>query len=659
MSLSTEMMTLRRIASSAFKIATAASKRLSSRPSQPLPVQPPLAPTFSVPQPISSDLIALGLRSTVAEKISSAYCRTALRLRSQYELHSRHALQAYAQAEPSGHTGVVNLGAKFCTVLVTRYLKTLQSWRSEIIGTVASRIRDIREAQQYPEQPIKRPFNQTAVPTLEEFFERNPRPTRAEKQALASQTGMEYKQINVWFQNRRSRSKKANPASAVTNSVSDNSNNASLPPDLAASLARILDTYVVAKEDILVDDAHHTSSDSVPTFGPFNSERPPHAYPVCYPPLCDYDPFPISGPSRRFLVPWSRCAVTSSRRCHDVDAGDLLTCLGQLSLHDGMQTSPRLTDKPPEDRPRPSVGFAIVPPTAPLPALLRAPSHSLGRTHAEAHCQPVNRQRSDGMAACHSEGCFTSPRTRRRGIRPRTSRQISVDGCDAWLAQTKANSPTTPRRRVRLSFQPQRNTTSRATAPRGPSTLLDAAHTGQPYPRGKPNRQRPSASIRASPASCIDAATASCTPSSREISTSPEPSTSPVSTPSPSPSPLLSRMSSLSSIRSVSSMSSSSSDSDLLLTPPMLPTSLPDVPFSLEGSTFDLYTDLNSVFNKDAGLDSMFGDSYADYSASFMGDIDTTIQIPTAFASSLQQKDAPMLGDYTIPFVPVASFEVF
>ncbi|EED85210.1 predicted protein [Postia placenta Mad-698-R] len=89
------------------------------------------------------------------------------------------------------------------------YDRVLASWRDVIIKTLVPRVVEIRRlhAQATPRHPHC-PFNQNALPILVDFFERNAFPSPSQKSRLASRTGMNYRQIAVWFQNRRHRFRK-------------------------------------------------------------------------------------------------------------------------------------------------------------------------------------------------------------------------------------------------------------------------------------------------------------------------------------------------------------------------------------------------------------------------------------------------------------------
>ncbi|KAI0734712.1 hypothetical protein C8Q72DRAFT_807321 [Fomitopsis betulina] len=613
MSLTTEMSALQRIASNALRIA-AVSKSSLSQPLQ-LSASPPLsAPTFPSPEPISQTLIFVGLQQPVAKKISSAYVRTALRLRSEYDLRSRHALQAYARTISCGRGNVPSCGSRLSDVFVTRYLKTLESWRFEIVNTVVARVREIRETRK-SQQTDKRTFNQSAIPMLEEFFKHTERPTRAEKQTLARQCDMDYKQINVWFQNRRNRSRKSSGVSVPA----DGTPKGSLPVDLAAALLRILDNYTAAEILVIVEDTQQTLDKIATSFAPFRCERPQHTFPLSYPPLCESDPF---ARSHNFPTPWYRSAASSHIAYNCIDTTDLLSYMEKLSLQ-GTESTSSSADAGRAVTPRSVLGFCAVPPCAPLPALYRASKCSASTLQAGAT--------APGTQA-HSE--LLIPPSRSPSLPSQDTRTPSPLVGQVGVVGSRGSE--TPR--VRGAH---RRDSHGCFVVDSPTVQLKEVHPGQPYPRGRrigqqvvtpitgPMYKRGTSSLRRSP--------------------SPE-QLSPLLSPGPTLfSPRrhrpLSRMPSLSSVRSVSSSSSSSTDCDLPQTPPSLPCSLPQLPTLSELSTFDLYTDLG----KDARVASTILDGYADYSLSFLENMHPAIPAPTTFESIFEPK--PVVHDLIIPSI--------
>ncbi|KAH9908231.1 uncharacterized protein B0H18DRAFT_1131360 [Fomitopsis serialis] len=548
--------------------------------------------------------------------------------------------------------------------MASRYLKVLESWRSAIMDMVSSRIQHITASRrQSPTPPSKPPFKQAAVPILERVFQCNPRPTRAEKQQLAKQTDMEYKQINIWFQNRRSRSKKATPMSSH---IEASQGSVSLPPDLAASLVRILDKYVVDAIDAHMHGAEEDMhAGAIPSFGPFKSERPQHAFPVCYPPLCSYDPFPIARDSRKLATPWFRLPTPSRKElaCSD-SSEEVLALLEQLTLREeGMV----FEHAPPTHRLKTgsasTVGFTVLPPSAPLPALLRTGTCS----QPDISVEPVRRcsQRYSPRATSSSTALPATLKMeaspdharvagRRASNKAKASRVSRARGVlESSAHELESLFPHSMHSPAILSAEPRHDGLANETDIRRP---LSTEPFGQPYAKRRSSGRRAIALPKrtpktlsrfrpaGSPTPSLDWSVSSSTsfaPSPSPSTSSPEPST-PSRSPSPGPMATLSRMSSLSSIRSVSSASSSSSDWDILLTPPLLPTSMPDILVS-EDPSFGLYSDQN---NWDSMAMNGLDDGYMDYSVSFSG----AALIPNLSADPLFKHKAPLASvDFTLP----------
>ncbi|KZT75018.1 hypothetical protein DAEQUDRAFT_17624 [Daedalea quercina L-15889] len=635
MSLQVDVEAVRHVVSHAraMRIASLAKMQPKLMPSQSTVAQDsPVVNICSPPQSIAANLIALGLRPGAANKISVAYERTALKFKAHVEAQYVVALRQLRSV--SGEISRRN--ASFATAMATRYLKILEGWRSAIIDKVKARVCEIRTAHWTRQVSTKKPFNTSAIPVLERFFEYNSRPSRAEKQQLAAQMNMEYKQINTWFQNRRNRSKKSTPADSSSDAGGEDS---CLPPDLAVALSRILDQYVVPEVSTSTGDQCDPAG-SIPSYGPFDTDRPQHAFPVCYPPLCSYNPFPISPGARRFSTPWYRTSSTSSASSRVPDVADLLTSLDKWSLG-GEETQSEHHNQ--RTLACVDVGFATRPPLAPLPALLRTSLRT--------------RPRSDGLPSCCAQSADTgppyiihpdpetkpAPATRVGSRSSRTSRRRV-----AGISTSCNNAPRRRRGHTNPRTGPSPSDLLTPSSEESHSTVLDPAFIGTPYPRGKPSSGKPTARTRNVPRISrqrrANGGTAQTSPLDLVFGQSPN-----AENPSSPPSslPALSRESSISSIRSVSSASTSSSESELLLTPPMLPASVLDYPVP-DFLTFDLsgYTDDDPF--KAAITDDTSFDDYLGHPTDFGGS-DSKFSLSSALYSQITSI-VPFFPD--VPTIP-------
>jgi hypothetical protein len=119
----------------------------------------------------------------------------------------------------------------------------------------------------------------------------------------------------------------------------------------------------------------------------FNVAAPPHAFPIHYPPSCDYDPFPVKHGKFTFPAPlWMRKPATSLVQRSAIDIDDFCDDFGKLSVREGprrhsrkripspgLPVKPRRTSTPPPkpDRSAATRAITTIPPPAPHPAFLR------------------------------------------------------------------------------------------------------------------------------------------------------------------------------------------------------------------------------------------------------------------------------------------------
>ncbi|KAF8203827.1 hypothetical protein BJ912DRAFT_214420 [Pholiota molesta] len=159
----------------------------------------------------------------------------------------------------------------------------------------------------FSQQSERRTFNHDYTPLLEKYFEQNAYPSGPDRLALARKSSMSPRQIEVWFQNHRSRAKK------------DGRNLKRLNPAMTVSLESLEETRqnstVSSINEVDVDDEHmptiNTSLES--SSAGFSFSAPSHAFPTTYPPRCSQDPFPIRNGHFNLPPPvWRRVSAVSS-----------------------------------------------------------------------------------------------------------------------------------------------------------------------------------------------------------------------------------------------------------------------------------------------------------------------------------------------------------
>ncbi|KAI0673311.1 hypothetical protein C8Q78DRAFT_615894 [Trametes maxima] len=166
------------------------------------------------PESLAAQLLTLGIDENASHRICSTFDRLSEELKSRLEVDYKRRCRSL---QPRAHYFHDDKSVSMLSLTyLTWHKKALQTWSSYILENFVPRlihaksklhtVLDNRESG-YATKP-KRAFNQRAVPILEQFFEGNAFPSRLEKIELADRCNMEYRQIHVWFQNRRSRFRK-------------------------------------------------------------------------------------------------------------------------------------------------------------------------------------------------------------------------------------------------------------------------------------------------------------------------------------------------------------------------------------------------------------------------------------------------------------------
>ncbi|PAV22544.1 HD2 homeodomain mating-type protein [Pyrrhoderma noxium] len=152
------------------------------------------------PRSISQELIDLGLEGKTAQKLSQALSNSARELSKSCQLQYQTACSKLVRSTDKGVSFTsTQLQEQLRNTCVTVYNKRVNGWAFDIINSTKARL--IKRSDNGVNLNSVKPFNN--------IFELNSRPTRTQKNVLAQRTGMSTRQINVWFQNRRSRSKKS------------------------------------------------------------------------------------------------------------------------------------------------------------------------------------------------------------------------------------------------------------------------------------------------------------------------------------------------------------------------------------------------------------------------------------------------------------------
>ncbi|TFK56663.1 hypothetical protein OE88DRAFT_45292 [Heliocybe sulcata] len=399
----------------------------------PVPLEPLPGPEPSI---LMSGLSGMSISRAVRSRLLDAYLRGASKLRDQYEasLSLSCARLQHSQAD-----GIPAKSSRIALrdTYVSMYRRQLQELATHYTTNVAASAG--RDSGDPPSIRASRcsgkTFNQDFMPVLEYMFAVNPRPSHADKAFLAKKSGMAYRQIHVWFQNRRSRSKKADRESTP------HSNNIIFAFD---DLIQRMGHHIIPEKERLepldsdaseyewqyepTDDEHQCNQSAeqqiVTSQEAFPFQRPLYAFPAAY-------PYP-GGRATPSILPvpcWHRrpSARDESPCCVDVD--DL--CGVFLQLHIQEVVKKRLVKKKPQDA-------FHVPEKCPMTMLCKPDGkarHRQGSTTPETNSSP--RLRPTGCSSPNSPVSLWSPPSAKRN----TVGPVGTDDSGASDTSHRTGSP--------------------------------------------------------------------------------------------------------------------------------------------------------------------------------------------------------------------------
>lgn len=290
--------------------------------------------SIALPEPPSllSAMLNIGAPISVAQEMQHAYRQRATELKKRYEIAAFQATLALSQGP--GPSSSPSLQHKLLSTFKKLYVSRLDDWQKACLSLYKS----CTATSSSQGDHLKRGrgthmvFNFEYVPLLEHFFEENPFPTHAEKVLLAKKSGMTYRQIHVWFQNKRTRSRKDGKGSRKETVL----NLARFPVDSRRD---------VAKQCMKQNDGSDICSGQLPSQGqamtssgvqiPLDAPAPPYAFPSTYPPPPGYKPFQDNSSLRSHSLLWRRrLSSVRSPSLHSTTVSDLAEMFSQLSVRD-------------------------------------------------------------------------------------------------------------------------------------------------------------------------------------------------------------------------------------------------------------------------------------------------------------------------------------
>lgn len=175
----------------------------------PVTAKPDPPPSLPPPPSIREHLESLELPDETINKLSNAYLCKSDEIREVYESNwiklskTLAVVQSHKFNNPFSHS----ILEKRTKLHRDGFLRDVQACADLTIqqGRELRRLELQRTATEHRE-PAR--FQVNFRPLLEHYFEKDAFPDRENKEILARKTGMKYRQIHIWFQNRRARAKR-------------------------------------------------------------------------------------------------------------------------------------------------------------------------------------------------------------------------------------------------------------------------------------------------------------------------------------------------------------------------------------------------------------------------------------------------------------------
>ncbi|KAH8119835.1 hypothetical protein DFH11DRAFT_11151 [Phellopilus nigrolimitatus] len=300
---------------------------------------------LSVPEPLAMvfALTSEGASIEVARELSAIHSQRCAELADHYAGIYRNMCQRIAPTL-RGRSSKKQLETYARLQKIRRlYVQTVASWSENLVQTAGSQFANAKSND--VGRRSSQQFNTNFLPVLEKCFDENPFPSRAVKLSLAKTSGMSVRQIGVWFQNHRTRTKKI---ALKTRSIDATLYDAKDYHDLTDMAEKNTDSS--ESEETALDtenesDANHGSKSSrSSSFTAVNEDSdalawqtPSYAYPTSYPPDLEgrEDPFSCRFGVFTFAKPeWRRRASTANIAlvCDEPDVSAMVDAFGRLSL---------------------------------------------------------------------------------------------------------------------------------------------------------------------------------------------------------------------------------------------------------------------------------------------------------------------------------------
>lgn len=285
-----------------------------------------LVPPISLPEPPSlvPALLKVGAPIALAQELQRAYQQQATELKHRYE--TRVSQLALVLSQYPGPSSSQSIEPALFAVIEKLYATRLEDWQKDCLSRY-TRCSSINIGQKDHSQRCRGThiaFNAEYVPLLEHSFEENPFPTHADKARLAKKSGMTYRQIHVWFQNKRTRSRKERKKTVFSGATCPMGS----PCD---------GTKQYAGHGVRNDQSPPRCNAMAPSVmqHPLDAPAPPHAFPSTYPPPPRYKPFSENSTLQSRSLPWYRLpSPVRSPSLPATSMSDFVEMFSRLSVRD-------------------------------------------------------------------------------------------------------------------------------------------------------------------------------------------------------------------------------------------------------------------------------------------------------------------------------------
>lgn len=119
-----------------------------------LPKSEVVSYTFTLPDPLTADFVALGLSEATSEKLSSNYLRASIELKAAYEAEFRRSTTACLQVIRMFRLVLPGFEKRMHSTYASRYTNTVNSWAEKQMSVTRQRLMHVTLSARYCATPL-------------------------------------------------------------------------------------------------------------------------------------------------------------------------------------------------------------------------------------------------------------------------------------------------------------------------------------------------------------------------------------------------------------------------------------------------------------------------------------------------------------------------